>query len=326
MKTGKLNNDDLKRIVLERLPVCSTEVSKGPATGLDCAILKSREGLMVISSDPITGAANDVGRIAIHVSCNDIACCGIKPTAIMLVIIAPKSATEDELINIIDQASDAARKLGVDIVGGHTEVSDSVNRFVLITTAFGFTDNATVVKSSGAKVGDSILMTKYAGLEGTAILAADFGDRLSGLINSEVLQKAKTLIENISVVDEGVLCGSLKVNAMHDATEGGIMGGVWEMAEAGDVGCSIDLAKISVLPETKAICDAFELDPYKLISSGCMLISTERAEDVIETLKANNIFCTEIGKIVEKNRTYYDLNGQINELSPPQADELYKII
>jgi hydrogenase expression/formation protein HypE len=243
----------------------------------------------------------------------------------MLVIIAPTCATEEELINVIDQASDAARKLGVYIVGGHTEVSDSVNRFVLITTALGFTDNATVVKSSGAKVGDSILMTKYAGLEGTAILAADFGDRLSGLIKHEELEKAKSLIENISVVDEGVLCGSLKVNAMHDATEGGIMGGVWEMAEAGEVGCSIDLAKIPILPETKAICNAFELDPYKLISSGCMLISTERAEEVIETLKANNIFCTEIGKIVEKNRTYNDLNGQINELSAPQADELYKI-
>lgn len=325
MRVGKLTNEELKKIVLERLPICSTDISKGPAIGLDCAIIRSQEGVMVVSSDPITGASADVGRIAIHVSCNDIACAGIKPTAIMLVVIAPASATREELVHVIDQASEAAKEVGIDIVGGHTEVSDAVNRFILMTTAFGFSKQDVTISASGARPGDSILMTKYTALEGTAILAADFKERLSSVLTGEELTAAMALIRQISVVKEGALCGGLQVHAMHDVTEGGILGAVWEITEASRCGCMIRLKDIPILPETKKICDFLELNPYALISSGSMIIATDEPQKVIEVLTQNGIHCKEIGKIVEKNRQYVDNNGQIHELLPPEADELYKI-
>ncbi len=325
MKTGKLTNEDLKQIVLDRLPVCSSEISKGPSVGLDCAVVKSKDGMMIISSDPITGASSDVGRIAIHVSCNDIACAGIKPQSIMLVVIAPTNATKEDLIQVIDQASLAAQEIGIDIVGGHTEVSDSVNRFILMTTAIGFSANCDIISAAGAKVGDSILMTKYAALEGTSILAADFGDRLTSDFTQDEIKVASGLIDQISVVKEGVLCGEIGVNAMHDATEGGIIGAIWEVSQASDKGCIVDLSKIPILPETKKICKFFNIDPYRLISSGSMIIVTDKPEETIRELAAIEIKCTKIGKIVEKNREIIDNNGQIHELLPPQADELYKI-
>ncbi len=325
MKTGKLTNEELKKIVLDRLPICSTDISKGPAIGLDCAIIHSQEGVMVVSSDPITGASSDVGRIAIHVSCNDIACAGIKPTAIMLVVIAPSSATKEELIHVIEQASEAAKEVGIDIVGGHTEVSDAVNRFILMTTAFGFSKKEETISAAGAKAGDSILMTKYIALEGTAILAADFRERLSTVLTKEEQTNAMNLIQQISVVKEGALCGQLHVHAMHDATEGGILGAAWEITEASKVGCLIDLASIPILPETQKICSFMNLNPYALISSGSMIIVTDNPQKIIEELSKNQINCKEIGKIVEKNRQFIDNNGQIHELLPPEADELYKI-
>lgn len=325
MNVGKLTNEDLKKIVLERLPICSTDISKGPAVGLDSAVIRSRDGIMVISSDPVTGASNEVGSIAIHVSCNDIACAGVRPAAIMLVVIAPASATKEELITVIDQASQTARNIGVDIIGGHTEVSDAANRFILMTTAFGYSDNKNVISAAGAKAGDTILMTKYAAMEGTAILATDFEDRLSNAVSKEDIEKAKELINEISVVEEGVICGVLGVHAMHDATEGGIMGAVWEIAEASRTGCLIDLKKIPVLSMTRKICDLLNLDPYRLISSGSMIIVTDKPEKVIESLAMENIKCTKIGKIAAKNRQFKDMDGRTNELTPPGADELYKI-
>lgn len=325
MRTGKLTNEELKKIVLERLPICSTDISKGPSIGLDCAVINSQEGVMVVSSDPITGAASDVGRIAIHVSCNDIACAGIKPIAIMLVVIAPSSATREELTDVIDQASEVAKKLGVDIVGGHTEVSDAVNRFILMTTAIGFSKKEKMVTAAGAKIGDSLLMTKFAALEGTAILAADFKQRLSEVLTEQESIAAMGLISQISVVDEGVLCGALDVHAMHDATEGGVVGAVWEITEASGVGCLLDLSSIPVLPVTKTICSFLELNPYALISSGSMIIASDEPAKIIAALSKVQINCKEIGKIVEKSRRFIDNNGQIHELLPPEADELYKI-
>ncbi len=325
MRTGKLSNEELRKIVLERLPICSSDISKGPAVGLDCAVMKSREGLLVISSDPITGASSDVGRIAIHVSCNDIACAGIRPAALMLVVVAPSSATREDLIHVIEQASAAAKEVGVDIVGGHTEVSDAVNRFILMTTAFGFSGGREIVSAAGAKPGDTILMTKYAAQEGTAILAADFRDRLAPVLTRRELDAATELVEAISVVEEGALCGELKVHAMHDATEGGILGAVWEISEAGGVGCRIDLSAVPVRLETQKICDFFNLNPYALISSGSMIIATDRPENVAEALAARGIRCSAIGEIVQKGRQYLGLDGQIHELLSPEADELYKI-
>ncbi len=325
MRTGKLTNEGLKKIVLERLPICSTDISKGPAIGLDCAVINSPEGVMVVSSDPITGASNDVGRIAVHVSCNDIACAGIKPVAILLVVIAPSSATREELTAVIDQASEAARTLGVDIVGGHTEVSDAVNRFILITTAFGFSKKEKMISAGGAMAGDTLLMTKFAALEGTAILAADFKERLSVVLTEEESRVAMELVNEISVVPEGVLCGELNVHAMHDATEGGLLGAVWEIAEASKAGCMLDLGSIPLLPETAKICTFLGLNPYALISSGSMVIATDEPQRVLEEMAKKQIQCRIIGKIVEKNREFIDNNGQINELLPPEADELYKI-
>ncbi|MHB1453564.1 MAG: AIR synthase family protein [Saccharofermentanales bacterium] len=325
MKTGKLTDEALRRIVLERLPSCSGNVSEGPGTGLDCGVIRSTGSLTAVSSDPITGATSDIGKIAVHVSCNDIACCGIRPSAITLVVIAPVDSTEQELIRIIDQISAAARDAGVDIAGGHTEISPAVNRFVLVTTAFGYSDEGRIIYSSGAECGDSILMTKYAGLEGSAIMASDFRVRLEGRMSEEDIVLASGFSDQLSVVAEGVLCGGMGVHAMHDATEGGILGAAWELAAAGGKGCIIDLRRIPVMPQTARICELLGLDPFRLISSGSMLISTDKPDAIIGRLLEAGILCTEIGKIVEKDREFIDLNGQIHELLPAGADELYKI-
>lgn len=326
MKTGKLSDEKLKKLVLDRLAPCSEDVLEGPGTGLDCGIIKSKGDVLVISSDPITGAAKNIGILAIHVSCNDIACCGITPKGINLVMIVPESTTVEEIKTIVDQVSKEAKSLNVDIVGGHTEVSSAVNRPILTTTAFGFASEKQIIYSSGAKVGDSIIMTKRAALEGTAILAADFKDRLLEIMSEDEIHKGESLINQISVVPEGVLCGeSGVVNAMHDATEGGILGAVGELAIASKKGFIVDLRKIPVLNVTKQICEFFKINPYRLISSGSMIISTSNPDKIKKILSSNNIESEIIGKIQEKGYEYLTLDGKLMEMDFTGPDELYKI-
>ncbi|MDD2533653.1 MAG: AIR synthase family protein [Eubacteriales bacterium] len=325
MKVGKLDPVNLEKLVLHRLPILSDDIVCGPATGLDCAAIRFKDGLAILSTDPITGAAADIGSLAVHVSCNDLAAFGIKPKGLLLVLIAPPSATTEEVALVIDQASITAKALDVSIVGGHTEVSDAVNRFIVTTTAIGFAESGHMVRSDGGQAGDTLLMTKTGGLEGTAILAADQSDRLRFCITADELLTARALINQISVVPEGIIGGRLGAHAMHDATEGGILGAAWEMAEACGLGLSIHLDQIPIHPITQKITTELGLNPHRLISSGSLLIATNTPDEMIAALAENGILCTVIGELTHEQTFTQTLNDVVSPLDPPGPDELYKI-
>ncbi len=326
MKIGKLSDQYLNELVLSRLPKCSPSVIEGPGSGLDCGVINLGKKYLVVSSDPITGAGKNIGKIAVNVSANDIASCGLKASSIIIVIIMPENSDESALIEIVDDIASAAKELEIDVVGGHTEVSAVVNRPVVITTAFAVDGREHVVHSFGAKAGDSIIMTKHAAIEGTSIIAHDYEERLQGVLSEEDLTFAMNLDEKLSVVAEGVLTGrSGLATAMHDATEGGILGACREMAEASKLGCFVDTKAIKIYPQTVKICERFSLDPYRLIASGSMLITTSKPNELLGLLHKEGIEATVIGKIVEEGCSYRDLSGDIHELLPVMPDELYKI-
>lgn len=325
MKIGKLDNQELRRLVLDRLPATGQFVTSGPAVGVDCSAIRFCDGQVVLSTDPITGAAAGIGRLAVMVACNDIAACGIRPSALLLTIIAPPQATADDIRTVIDQAATAANKINVSIVGGHTEVSDAVTRFVVSTTALGFTYGNHLIQASGAHAGDTLVMTKTAGLEGTAILAADQAKKLAARLSEQELSEARGLVSQISVVEEGSCGGDLNVHAMHDATEGGILGACWELAEASRLGCIIEAAKIPIHPLTAKICQSLGIDPLRLVASGSMIIATPKPEELIAALQEKKIQGTLIGMMTEKPDKIADFGQETIELLPPGPDELYKI-
>lgn len=325
MKIGKLDNQELRRLVLDRLPAQGQFVTSGPAVGVDCSAIRFGDGQVILSTDPITGAAAEIGKLAILVTCNDIAACGIRPSALLLTIIAPPDATADDIRGVIDQAAAAARKINVSIVGGHTEVSDAVTRFVLSATALGFTYGNQIIQASGARPDDLLVMTKTAGLEGTAILASDQVKRLAGQLTEQELHEARAFISQISVVEEGSSGGDLGVHAMHDATEGGILGACWELAEASGLGCVIEAAKIPVHPLTEKICAILAIDPQRLVASGSMIMATDKPDELLATLANKGILATVIGKLTENKQKIADFGHISMELLPPGPDELYKI-
>ncbi len=342
MRIGKLTDEQLESLVLSRLPQLSSKTLSGAGIGADCAWLKTGENLLVTSSDPITAGGSESGTLAIHVSCNDIAACGVQPTGILIVIIAPPDATEDQISSIVDQASREAGKLGVDIVGGHTEVSDCVNRFVVISTAFGVVEKGSPVPLGHALPGDKLIITKTGAIEGSFIAANEHADKLEGRIPKEFIDEAKTYSELISVVKEGTVLGPLVsstgalrddgfprscVNLMHDVTEGGVEGAAFEMADFSKTGVTLDRRLVPFTDCSRAICDALELDPYRLISSGALMIASSEPDRVIAALESAGIKATVIGEFTDSSEGAKTIgtDGVARPMPAPSADEIYKI-
>ncbi len=326
MKTGKLDSELLKKIVFEHIEYKSKDVLVRPGIGKDCAIVDYGENVCVLSTDPITGATNEVGRLAVHISCNDIASEGLEPLGIMLAIMVPEGTTESEIDDIMKQAGEEAGKLKVEIIGGHTEITNAVNKTIIVSTAIGKASKERYENRDDVKSGDAVILTKLAGLEGTGIIAYDNEKALLEVLTPEEIHNAKAMLEDVSVIREGVIAGDIGVSSMHDVTEGGILGAIWEICESSKVGATVYFDKIPVAKETLKICKFYDLDYLKLISSGCMIITvSERKKDkLLKALKDEGILATEIGVIQEKAIQLIK-DGEILEIEPPESDELYKV-
>ena len=319
MKLGKLDNDTLERLILDRFRHTRPESFGAPRIGMDCAMLDFNGDLIVTSCDPITSAdAKHIGALSVHVNCNDAAAGGAEPVALLVTLLLPPSETEETVSMIAKDLQEAAFLAGVDIIGGHTEVTDAVTRVTTCTTVLARTPKAMML--CGAKVGDEIVMTKWAGLEGTMLIASDHADLLAGL-SQETIDRAKALSQYLSVVQESRIALMHGAHAMHDVTEGGVLGAVWELAAQEKRGAVVDKSAIPVLPETKAITDAVGLDPYRLMASGSMLIACENGADTVAALQQVGIPASIIGRITERDFRFSDGSP----LDPPGADELYRL-
>ncbi len=326
MEIGKLPNDILKKLVFSKIHENRKEVIIRPNIGMDCAAVDFGNYTCVLSSDPITGTAKEIGRLAVHICCNDIASCGVEPLGIMSTILCPTGATEQELELIMDQLTDAAASINVDLLGGHTEVTTAVSRFVISCTAVGRCLKDKLVVTSGAKAGDDLVITKHAGLEGASIIAHEKELELAEIIGRQAVDEAKSYMGSISVVKDGLEAAKFGVNAMHDITEGGILGAVWEICEASGTGAEVYIENIPVRNVTEKICRHYSINPYKLISSGCMLVSTSDGKGLVCHLKKAGIEASIVGKLNQSGEKMAISAKGKEMISPPEADELYRVL
>lgn len=319
MKIGKLDNETLDRLILQKFRKTRTESFGAPRIGMDCATLDFENDLIATSCDPITSADwRRIGALSVHVNCNDAAAGGAEPVGLLVTLLLPPNTTEDIIDHIANDLQRAAEAAGVDILGGHTEVTDAVTRVVTSTTVL-----ARMPKDSalcGACVGDAIVMTKWAGLEGTMLLAQEHADKLKG-IDSAVIERARHWDAYLSVVPESRIAMQHGAHAMHDVTEGGVLGAVWEIAAQNGLGAEVDCCCIPIQDETRIITDALGLDPCRLMASGAMLIACPNGSVMCDALLSHGIPATIIGRITESGFRFSDGTP----LDPPDADELYRI-
>lgn len=328
MKAGKLSSGQLENSVLGKIKTKREEVLLRPSVGEDCSAIEFGEYACILTTDPITGAASEVGRLGVHISCNDIASSGTSPVALLLTILAPEGTSIEEIEEVMEQASLEADKLNVEIIGGHTEITSAVNRIIVSTTAIGKMKKEEMIKTSGAKVGDLIVVTKSAGIEGTGIIAFDKEEELSSVLTDKEIEQAKSMLDEVSVVKEGLISGEIGVSALHDVTEGGLLGAIWEVCDASSLGATITYEEIRIEDITKKICKHYDIDPLKLISSGSMVIACPI--DKLEKLKARfyeeDIKYSIIGKFIEEKDVFLSHEGMSERVESPDKDELFKVV
>ena len=323
---GKLPKAVLDRHVLKFLGYKSKDIVVGPKIGVDFAAIKTSKGYLICSSDPITGVTEDIGWYAVNVSANDVSTSGARPEFLEATILLPPSTDLFKLKEIVRQIHKASKELSISVIGGHTELTPTLQRPIVVTTCFGFTKR--FITSADAKEGDSIMMTKTAGVEGTSILASLFKDKLRHL-GRDFIDRSLNMKKKISIVQEASLAFSTGfVNAMHDPTEGGLLQGIDEMAEASGLGFVVYEDKIPVAKETRRICAELNVDPLKLISSGVLLISVPsgKVDKILDVFKKEGLDVREIGSFTKKGKKLVRSDGRVELIKDEISDELWRLV
>ncbi len=328
---GKISPETLRKVVFEHLGAPNPDVILGPALGEDGAVVRVGDKVVISSMDPITGAVERIGWLAVNINANDVSTFGIPPTFFSSCLLLPENSQEKTVQTICMQIDSAAKKLGIAVIGGHTEVTPELNRPIIVGYAMGVTEPGRYVTSAGSKPRNKLILTKGAGIEGTAILATEKHDTLIRALSESLLKSARAFYRQISVVEEAVLAFSVGgVTAMHDPTEGGVAGGVHELADASGLGFRIFEKDVFVAPETSEICKFFEIDALQLIGSGALLISAEPrfAEKIVKDLRDRRIRAAVIGEFLEnpKERFLVRADGSATDLVRPLSDHLWSAL
>ncbi|WP_327078431.1 AIR synthase-related protein [Dethiosulfovibrio salsuginis] len=298
VQLGKLPPAELESQILRYRGAIRPEVLVGPGIGEDAAIIEWPDGkLLTVSSDPIVGAKEGAGRYLVHVNANDIACKGGDPAYMVVTLIVPLSMGKGFAERTMAEIDQECRKIGVAVVGGHTEITDRYENPVVMGTMIGTTQYR--YRSESLAPGDVLLATKHIGLEGMAILAHDRPDLLQSA-SKEELEAMCRWLEDISVLPEATAIRHLS-KFMHDPTEGGFLGGLSELSRLGRIGVEVDFSSLPLDPMTVRFSRELGFDPLKLISSGVLLAVVREAEveEALTVLAQGGIDGSVVGRIVE---------------------------
>jgi hydrogenase expression/formation protein HypE len=327
---GKLPPGDLAAL-LGKLPVDDPRVILGPRPGEDAAVLDA--GIpgyyLIAKTDPITFATDEIGWYAVHVNANDIATTGAAPAWFMASLLMPGGiATRSLTAAIFEQIGEACRDLGISMIGGHTEITHGIDRPILTGMMLGLVPQGRLISTGGAQPGDALIVTKGVPVEATALIAREKADRLADRFDVDFLARCANFLHDpgISVVrDAQIAVDAGRVRAMHDPTEGGLITGFWEMADAASVRLSVNLGGV-LLPEGKALCDAAGLDPLGAIASGALLLAAhaDDGERIAAALEEEGIAAHIVGHVEDGPAAVIDA-ATGDAIPRPARDEIAKL-
>ena len=331
LPVGKLPPDILARM-LKAYTSLDERVKVGPSIGEDAAAVDMGDRYLLLKTDPITLVAEDIGTYTVRINANDIATMGGIPLWLLTSILLPEKQTTSELVEeIFRQLSSACKEIGVSLCGGHTEITRGIDRVIVVGSMIGEVKKDGLITTSGAKIGDDMLLTKAIAVEGTSVIAREKGKDLEAVFGPGFVEKCKSLIERpgISILKDAQIATQYgDIHSMHDPTEGGLATGLFEVAAAADAGLIVEEECISVFPECETLCRHYGLDPLGLIASGSLLIAINPRDTkrVLEALNNNGVLATKIGKILPKGQGLkIKRDNEVFELPVFDRDEITKI-
>ena len=317
---GKLPANLLARLLARANAACADpRVVVGPGVGLDCAVLDMGDRYLVVKTDPITFATDGIGWYAVQINANDIACSGATPAFFMATVLLPEAPGNAALAEqIFGQITEACGRLGVALVGGHTEITYGLDRPMVMGAMLGEVAKDRLVTAAGAQIGDTVLLTKGYPIEAVSILAREFPPAAGFAPDDWERCRDFLYRPGISVVaDARAALAAGRVTAMHDPTEGGVATGLWELAEASGRGVDVQPETLRPLPEGERLCRAFGLDPLGCIASGALLLTTPEPEKITAGLAAAGIPAWAVGRVTV---------GTGVNLPRPERDEIARLM
>jgi hydrogenase maturation factor len=256
---------------------------------------------------------------------NNLATAGAEPVAAELVIFLPESVEEPELKALMSEAEGIAAELNIQIIGGQTRVSSAVRQPLATVTGYGIRRTGAVQMDVRKKLaGQDIIITKWIGLEGTADLAARNQEGLLTRYPAYLVEEAAAFDRYYSILPEAATAVKSGGCTMHDASEGGIFAGLWEMAEGAGVGLTIDMKKLPLRQETVEVCEFCNVNPYELRSGGSLIIASPEGTAVVEALAAEGIPAVIVGRFTDSNERLILNEDEVRYMDRPQRDEIYK--
>jgi hydrogenase maturation factor len=325
---GKLP-PDITELIVKNAPVLDPRVLLGPGVGLDCAVIDMGDTCLVMKSDPITFATEDIGWYAVQICSNDIATTGAVPRWFLTTLLLPEGKTTVDMVaHIGEQVFAACKEKGISVIGGHTEITYGLDRPILMGTMIGEVAKEKLITPKGAKPGNKLLLTKGIPIEGTAIIAKEFPEKVKTLLGDKEQILAADFIHNpgISVLkDAQIAIQTGKVTAMHDPTEGGLSAALWEVATACGHTLVINKENIGIPKVSSQICETFQIDPMSTIASGALLMAVEANDSlkICNSLQNAGVDCNEIGFIESGDSKVYVQTPSNRESLPwPQRDEI----
>lgn len=329
---GKLDYRLLERL-LALNPIHDPRIVVGPQIGEDAAVIDFGEKYLVVKTDPITFTTHHIGWYAVNINANDIATMGATPKWFLTTILLPEGKTNEKLVTqIFYDIIEAAQALHITVCGGHTEISSTIDRPIIVGNMLGEVEKDKLVINSRACPGDDLLLTKGIAIEGTAIIAREKAAVLKKEFGNQSVKRAQAFIDNpgLSVVADALLANTVaQIHAMHDPTEGGLATGIMELAKVSGTGVIIDMEKIPCYRETEQICKFYNIHPLGLIASGALLIALDPkfTKEVVAILKKNDIVCTCVGKLTRKDEGLKILRkGKLVKMPMFKVDELIKVL
>ncbi len=331
-RVGKLNTNLLDELI-SSIKKKDPRVIVGPKVGEDAAVIDFGDKYLISTTDPITFTSYKIGWYMVNVNANDIAAMGGTPKWLLASIFLPENKTDSVLVKeIFHDIEKAADELGIAICGGHTEITKGLDRPIVSGHMLGEVDKNKLVTNSRARVGDEIILTKGIAIEGMALLAREREKELTAKYGNLFVERVQNFLHDpgISVVAEALIANrTADIRAMHDPTEGGLATGLFELASASNTGVVIYEENIRYLEEARILCSEYKLDPLGVIASGALLIvvDPEDREAVLSKLVQNDIECSVIGKLTDKeDGLKIIVDGETRELPFFEADEITKVI
>ena len=324
---GKWPAEDLARLLQAYASVPSPHVKVGPAVGVDAAVVRVGNADLVVATDPVTFATDQIGWYAVTVNANDVAVCGATPRFFLAAALLPVDAGPETAEAIFAGLADACKAMDVLLVGGHTERTAGLDRPIVCGTMLGDLEGRQPVTSAAAEPGDVAILTKGAAIEATALVARERGDQLAETVDAQVLERARNFLfdPGINVVEDARIARDGGAHALHDVTEGGVVTGLWEMARASGLGIEVDADRITVRDETRLLCDAVGIDPLEAIGSGALVAAAppDGAEQLLAAFGVAGIDAAVVGAFTEAGGDCrITRSGRTAPLVPPDADAI----